>query len=105
MAERRRQQRIPVRIDGYWKSKGSKAGMGHVSNLSTGGCRLTTTLPLERGDRTILTLYFGRGGSITVQGRVVSGGSTSVGVKFENITSSLEFQIGEAMNRLIPTHI
>jgi PilZ domain len=94
--ERRRQRRIPVRIDAYWKNC-TKAGLAQVLNLSLGGCRLVSNLPLQMGDYTVLTIYFGPGGSMTLQGRVVSTGSKGVGVRFDNMTESLKFQITEAM--------
>jgi hypothetical protein len=98
-SERRKQRRIPVRIDSYWKN-GCKAGMGHLSNLSVGGCRLISKVPLEQGDHTVLTIYFGGSGSMTLEGHVVSTGSKGVGVKFDKMTASLEFQINEALQSL-----
>jgi hypothetical protein len=99
MAERRRQRRIPVRIDSYWKSM-SKSGMGHVSNLSAGGCRVTCGIDLAVGDQTVLTMYFGQTGSMTLQGRVVTIGPKGIGIKFEKMTSSLQYQIGEVLGSL-----
>jgi hypothetical protein len=99
MPERRRQRRIPVRVDSYWKSL-SKSGMGHVSDLSAGGCRVTCGLPLAVGDQTVLTLYFGSNGTMTLQGRVVSVGANGIGIKFEQMTSSLQYQIGEVLSSL-----
>jgi PilZ domain-containing protein len=99
MAERKRQRRIPVRIDSYWKSM-SKSGMGHVANLSAGGCRVTCAMDLAVGDQTMLTMYFGQNGSMTIQGRVVSRGLNSIGIKFEKMTSSLQYQIGEVPGSL-----
>ncbi|HYN06322.1 MAG TPA: PilZ domain-containing protein [Vicinamibacterales bacterium] len=98
-SERRKQRRIPVRIDSHWKSN-SKSGMGHVSNLSAGGCRVTCGLPLAEGDQAVLTIYFDRDGAMTLSGRVVSTGPKGVGVKFENMTPSLRFQIGEILHSL-----
>jgi PilZ domain-containing protein len=97
--ERRKQRRIPVRIDSYWKNC-TKAGIGYVSNLSVGGCRLVSKIPLELGDHTVLTMYLGSGGTLTIQGHVVSAGSKGVGVQFDRMTASLEFQINEALQSL-----
>ena len=94
--ERRRQRRIPVRIDAYWKNC-TKAGLARVSNLSLGGCRLTSNLPLKMGDYTVLTIYFGSGGSMTLEGRVVSMSPKGFGVRFDNVTEMLKYQITEAM--------
>ncbi|HEY7475470.1 MAG TPA: PilZ domain-containing protein [Vicinamibacterales bacterium] len=99
MAERRRQRRIPVRVDSYWKTT-STSGMGHVSDLSAGGCRVICSLSLAVGDQTVLTMYFGSNGTMTLQGRVVSIGAKSIGIKFEKMTSSLQYQIGEVLSSL-----
>ena len=99
MAERRRQRRIPVRVDSFWKTT-SKSGMGHVSNLSAGGCRVTCAIDLAVGDQTVLTMYFGTNGSMTLQGRVVSIGENGIGIKFEKMTGSLQYQIGEVLGSL-----
>lgn len=94
--ERRRQRRIAVRIDAYWKNC-TKAGLAQVLNLSLGGCRLVSNLPLKMGDYTVLTIYFGSGGSMTLEGRVVSMSPKGFGVRFDNLTDSLKYQITEAM--------
>ncbi len=74
--------------------------MGRVSDLSAAGCRITSSVPLVVGDQAVFTLYFSRGGTMTVRGRVVSIRSKSVGVMFENVTPSLAFQIREAIAAL-----
>ncbi|HYN06323.1 MAG TPA: PilZ domain-containing protein [Vicinamibacterales bacterium] len=99
VAERRKQRRLPVRIGSLWKST-SKSGMGHVSNLSVGGCRVTSGAALVEGDQTVLTMYFGQNGSMTLQGRVVSIGANGIGIKFEKMTGSLEYQINEVLASL-----
>ena len=97
--ERRKQRRIPVRIDTHFKST-TKAGIGHVSDLSAGGCRLTSNVPLAPGDQAVLTLYFDRDGSMTVTGRVVSIGAKGIGIKFENLSSSIQHQFREMLYSL-----
>jgi hypothetical protein len=95
-AERRKQRRIPVRIDTYCKGTAT-AGIGHVADLSAGGCRVKSSVPLAMGDQAVLTMYFGRGGTISLLVSVVSIGDKGVGVKFENMTASLNYQVGELM--------
>ncbi len=95
-SERRKHKRIAIHIDSYCKGT-AKAGMGRVSDLSAAGCRITSSLPLVVGDQAVFTFYFSRGGPMTILGRIVSIGSKGVGVKFENVTPSLAFQIREAI--------
>jgi len=98
-SERRKQRRIPVRIDTFCKGA-AKAGMGRLADLSAGGCRITSSVPLAQGDQAVLTMYFGNDDSMTILGRVVSIGDKGIGLKFENVTPSLKFQIGEVLQSL-----
>jgi hypothetical protein len=91
-AERRTKRRVSVRVDTHYKGT-ARAGIGQVSNLSAGGCRMTSNVPLAPGDQVVLTFYFGRQGSITVPGLVVSIAARGAGIKFEKLTPSLEFQL------------
>jgi hypothetical protein len=95
-AERRKKRRVSVRVDTYYKGT-ARAGIGQVSNLSTGGCRMTSNVPLAPGDQVVLTFYFGREGSITVLGRIMSVGAQDVGIKFEKLTRSLEYQLDQVL--------
>jgi hypothetical protein len=95
-AERRKKRRVSVRIDTFYKGT-ARAGIGQVSNLSASGCRMTSNVPLAPGDQVVLTFYFGKEGSITVLGRIVSIGSRGAGLKFENLTASLEYQLNEVL--------
>ena len=99
MPERRKQRRIPVRIDSFCKSA-SKSMMGHVSNLSAGGCRVMCALPLAEGEEIVLTLYAGQDGPMTLKGRVVSTSANGFGIKFEKMNPSVQFQMGEVLASL-----
>jgi hypothetical protein len=97
--ERRKQRRLAVRIDTYCKGT-AKAGIGHVADLSAGGCRIQTKVPLAVGDTAVLTMYFGASGNISLLCRVVSIFDKGAGVKFENMTASLNYQFGELMEAI-----
>jgi len=99
-AERRKQRRVPVHLDGYWKGS-ARAGACKVADLSLGGCCLRVPTALERGESTVLTLYFNRDGCMTLQGRVVSVmGPKGLGVQFERMTTSQQYQLGSHMQSL-----
>jgi hypothetical protein len=73
--------------------------MGRVSDLSVGGCRITTAVPLLQGDTAVLTMSLG-GREMTLPGRVVAVSAKSVSVRFENMTPSTEYQLAEALQVL-----
>ncbi len=99
MAERRRQRRIPVHVDAFCKGA-AKSGIGQLCDLSVGGCRIASKLALTTGDEAVLTLYFDRNGSVTIRGRIVSTGPKGLGVKFEHVTVSQKFHLGEIIHAL-----
>jgi hypothetical protein len=59
-----------------------------------------STLALAAGEQTVLTFYFGTNGTMTLQGRVVSIGPNGIGIKFDKMTPSTQYQIGEVINSL-----
>lgn len=90
-ADRRKRRRFPVRIDAHCRGT-THAGMGQLSDLSAGGCRVTTSVPLALGDPAVFTMFFDNG-LIMVSGRVVAVGANSVSVRFENMTASTQEQL------------
>jgi hypothetical protein len=73
--------------------------MGRLSNLSAGGCRITSPVPLAVGETAVFTLYFGQR-SLAVAGRVVAVSGKSVSVRFENMTLSIQNQLEEFLASL-----
>ena len=96
--ERRKHRRFPVRIDAYCRGN-TQAGLGRVSDLSAGGCRITTGVALQRDDTAVLTMTLG-GREMTLPGRVVAVNATGVSIRFENMTPSTEYQLAEALQLL-----
>jgi c-di-GMP-binding flagellar brake protein YcgR len=66
--------------------------MGQLSDLSAGGCRVATSVPLALGDPAVFTMFIDNG-LIMVSGRVVAVGANSVSVRFENMTASTRDQL------------
>jgi hypothetical protein len=96
--ERRKQRRFPVQIDAYCNGS-ARAGMGRLANLSAGGCRITSPVPLAVGETAVFTLYLGKK-SLAVSGRVVAVRGKSVSVRFENMTLSIQNQLDEFLASL-----
>jgi hypothetical protein len=87
-----------VRIDSYCRGT-TQAGIGRVSDLSAGGCRITTSVPLLQGDTVVLTLKV-TGRPMTLPGRVVATGARGINIRFENLTASAEHQLVEFLQSL-----
>ncbi|HEX7780113.1 MAG TPA: PilZ domain-containing protein [Vicinamibacterales bacterium] len=97
-AERRKQRRFSVQVDAYCNGA-ARAGVGRLSNLSAGGCRITSSVPLGIGETAVFTLYFGKK-SLAVSGRVVAVTGRTVSVRFENMTLSVQNQLDEFLASL-----
>jgi hypothetical protein len=96
-AERRRHRRVPVSLDGQWRGT-SGGGLCRIANLSLGGCFLRASTPPAKGEDTVVTLYFQRGGAMVLQGQVVHiAPPTGFAVHFTKLTPSLQFQLDQHM--------
>lgn len=97
-SERRKHRRFPVRIDSYCRGT-TQAGIGRVSDLSAGGCRITTSVPLVQGDTAVITMNV-TGRPMTLSGRVVAAGARGINIRFENLTASAEHALLEFLQSL-----
>jgi PilZ domain len=98
--ERRQHPRLRVILDGHWKAE-SAPGFYQVSNLSLGGCFIQSLKLPRPGETGAVTIYFRNDGPMTMEAEVVHV-STAVGfaVRFPNLTSSHQFQLGMQLETL-----
>lgn len=101
--ERRHHKRVPVQLDGHWKSpKGG--GLCRIVNLSMGGCLVKSSGHPAESDETIVTFYQGKGGgAMSLSGNVVHFDNGGFGLKFRQLTPELKIQLTHEIGRLSHT--
>jgi hypothetical protein len=86
MAERRQSVRIAGPFEGHWHGA-SGATEVRISDIGFGGCFVETLLPPAAGEQTSVTVRFGDGESMTLNGRVAyADPRAGFGIAFDPLT-------------------
>ena len=87
MSERRNDARIAGPFEGHWHG-GSGATDVRITDISLGGCFVETRMQPVVGEETDVTVLFGDGQSLTLQGRVAyADPGIGFGISFRPLTA------------------
>jgi len=98
--ERRKHPRVKVPIDGQWRS-GPTGSFCRVLNVSLGGCFAKSPSAPQTAEPTMMTIYFGKQGPMSLKGKVVHAEpKTGFGFQFEPLLHEVRVQLGQHLESL-----
>ena len=97
--ESRKHPRVKIPIDGQWRA-GATGSFCQVLNVSLGGCYAKSTTAPPQTDATMMTIYFGKHGPLSVKGKIVHAEPKGFGVQFEPLHNELKVQLGQRLESL-----
>jgi PilZ domain len=98
--ERRKHPRVKIPIDGQWRS-GPTGSFCRVLNVSLGGCFAKSPSAPQQALPTMMTIYFGKHGPMSIKGTVVHAEpKAGFGFQFEPLGHELRVQLGQHLEAL-----